>query len=237
MDIELFLNEPYLKYGIKKYTLWNPETAPHIVIFGATGSGKSYACKLLLARISRYCPNSHFYVCDFKGDSDFSFLNTKARFYRFLNCENGLSDFYKQLEERQSGKDNSRNLILLFFDEWASYILNLEKKKAEEEKKKLATLLMLGRSFNVHVLISQQRVDAFYFNAARDNFNLVIALGNLSSEGKEMMFHEFKEQMKSDRIRGTGYMTTNGTDFTPILVPIVSNLNCLNHYIKEAVAR
>ncbi len=125
----------------------------------------------------------------------------------------------------------------LFFDEWASYLLNLDKKKAEEEKKKLATLLMLGRSFNIHVLISQQRVDASYFNTARDNFNLVIALGNLSSEGKEMMFHEFKDEMKPDRKQGTGYMITNGTDFCSISVPLISNTDRLNDFIQRAVIR
>jgi len=237
MDIELFLQETYINYGIRKYTLWNPATAPHIVIFGTTGSGKTYATKLMLGRISKYCPDSQFYVCDFKGDSDFSFLSGNKRYYRFFDCEKGLNDFYEQFEIRQSGEDNCRDLLLIFFDEWASYILNIEKKKAEEEKKKLATLLMLGRSFNVHVLISQQRVDASYFNAARDNFNLVIALGNLSAEGKEMMFHEFKNEMKPDRKQGTGYMLTNGANFTPIVVPSISDINRLNHYIKQAVSQ
>lgn len=237
MNIQLFCNEAYLKHNIRKYVLWNPAIAPHIVIFGATGSGKTYATKLMLGRISLCIPDSQFYVCDYKGDSDFNFLNEENRFFRFFNCEKGLTIFYERLEQRQSGKDSSRNFILLFFDEWASYILSLEKKKAEEEKKKLATLLMLGRSFNLHVLISQQRVDASYFNATRDNFNLVIALGNLSLEGKEMMFHEFKDQMKADRKQGTGYMITDGMDFTPIVVPTVSDTKRLNHCIKEAVIR
>lgn len=237
MGIELFLQESYLSYGIQKYTLWNPAMAPHTVIFGATGTGKSYATKLMLGRISKIYSNSQFFVCDFKGDSDFSFLNGEDRFFRFLDCEKGLADFYNRFEQRQSGKDSHRHFLLLFFDEWASYTLNLEKKKAEDEKKKLATLLMLGRSFNVHVLISQQRVDASYFNAARDNFNLVIALGNLSTEGKEMMFREFKDEMKPDRKQGTGYMLTNGTDLTPIVVPSISDMNHLNQYIKQAVKR
>lgn len=237
MEIGVFLQEDFLNYGIQKYTLWNPATAPHIVIFGATGTGKTYATKLMLGRISKHVPDSQFFICDFKGDSDFSFLLGDSRFYRFLDCEKGLSNFYNLFEKRQSGEDKSRNLLLLFFDEWASYTLNLEKKKTEDEKKKLATLLMLGRSFNVHVLISQQRVDASYFNAARDNFNEVIALGNLSPEGKEMMFRDYKEQMKPDRKQGTGYMLTNGTDLTSIVVPTISDMNRLNHYIKMAVER
>lgn len=87
------------------------------------------------------------------------------------------------------------------------------------------------------MFVSQQRVDASYFNAARDNFNLVIALGNLSAEGKEMMFREFKDQMKPDRKQGTGYMLTNGTDLTSIVVPTISDMSRLNNYIKMAVER
>lgn len=92
---------------------------------------------------------------------------------------------------------------------------------------------MLGRSFNVHVLISQQRIDAVYFNATRDNINLVIALGNLSSEGKDMMFREFKDKMHPDRGQGTGYMLTNGMDFTPIVVPVISDMENLHSYIRS----
>lgn len=237
MEIPLFLQEAYLKYGIQAYTGWDPAAAPHTVIFGATGSGKTYATKLLLGRLAKHCPDSQFILCDFKGDSDFSFLNGEERFFRFTDCKKGLDAFYQRFEARQSGQEQSRRLLLLFFDEWASYLLHLEKKQAEEEKRKLASLLMLGRSFHVHVLISQQRVDASYFNAARDNFNQVIALGNLSEEGKEMMFREFKDQMKPDRRQGTGYLLTNGTGFTPILVPSISDMDYLHETIRQAVIR
>lgn len=236
-ELPLILNETYFKCGFRQYVLWNPDKAPNICIFGATGSGKTYCTKLMLARIAKIIQNSQLYVCDFKGDTDFSFLNDTDRFYRFMDCEDGLSNFYERLKKRQCNEDISRNMLVLFFDEWASYILNMDKKKSEEEKRKLATLLMLGRSFNIHVMISQQRVDASYFNTARDNFNLVIALGNLSPEGKEMMFHDFKDKMKVDRRQGTGYMIINGTDFTSVLVPFISDMNLVNFYIKQAVNR
>lgn len=235
----MVLNEKYLQCGIEQYVTWNPEKAPHMVVFGATGSGKTYCAKLILARISKMVHDAQFYIADYKGDADFSYININStdRFYRFMDCEKCLNDLYMRFQKRQSGEMKDRNMLLMLYDEWSSYLLNIDKKKAEEEKKKLATLLMLGRSFNVHVMISQQRVDASYFNSARDNFNLVIALGNLSAEGKEMMFREFKDQMKPDRKQGTGYMITNGTDFTPIVVPTISDMNLVNAYIKDAVTR
>ena len=52
-----------------------------------------------------------------------------------------------------------------------------------------------------------------------------------------MMFREFKDQMKPDRKQGTGYMLTNGTDLTSIVVPTISDMSRLNNYIKMAVER
>lgn len=238
-EIKLFFNEAYLKYGIRQYVTWNPDKAPHICIFGTTGSGKTVASKLLLARTAQCLPDMQLYVNDFKGDSDFSFATKAPRFARYLECEQNFEAFYQRFLKRQSGEDTSRNMLLCFFDEWASYTLSIDKKKSEDEKKKLATLLMMGRSYNLHLILSQQRMDASYFanGGSRDQLNIVIALSNLSAEGKEMFFREFKDQIKPDRKQGTGYMITSGTDFTPIQVPFISDMTKINSYIKEAVCR
>ena len=237
--LDLFLNENYLKYGIRQYITWNPAVAPHLVVFGATGSGKTVGTKLILARISKYIPDSQIWLNDYKGDdTDYGFLKDSDRFFRYDEVKRGLQDFYSEFERRQTGASNNRNFIICCIDEWASYVMSLDKKEAEEEKRKLGILLMLSRSYNAHILLSQQRIDSTYFSAgSRDQYNVVVALGNLSAEGKEMMFREFKDQMKTDRKQGTGYMITNGTDFTPILVPTISDMNLVNAYIKDAVTR
>ncbi len=237
MEIPLFLNEKYVKCGISKYVCWNPALAPHFVAFGTTGSGKTYGMKLVLAKISKYESDSQLFVADYKGDFDFSFLEGSNRFYRFMECEKALDEVYQILRKRQAGEDKTRNMIILYFDEWSSYILSLDKKKADEDKQKLSTLLMLSRSFNIHIFLSQQRVDSQYFGSSRDCFNCVLALSNLSKEGKEMMFHEYKDMMKPDRQRGTGYMLINGMDFVPVIVPTISDMNLVHQYIKDAVNR
>ncbi len=128
-------------------------------------------------------------------------------------------------------------MLVLFYDEFGAYCNSLDKKVAEDEKKKLATLAMLGRSFRMHILISMQRADASYFNSSRDNFNLVIGLGNLSEESKNMLFHEYKDDMLPDRKQGTGYMLTNGTALTAVQVPTISNMTKLESFIKQGVTR
>lgn len=231
------MDESYLNLGINQPLDWLPGKSSHVIVCGATGSGKTYFTKILLGKISLYEPTAQLYVNDFKGDDDFSFLSGCERFNRFGECSSGLQQFYERLKQRQSGEDTSRNMLVLFFDEWASYCTGLNKNSLEEEKKKLSTLLMLGRSFRVHVIVSQQRADAVYFNSARDNFNLVIGLGNLSEESKNMLFHEYKDEMLPDRKQGTGYMLTNGTDLTAIQVPTISDMAKLQSFIKQGVTR
>ncbi len=234
-EISIAYNNEYLSYGVKKPIKWNPDKAPHIVIIGSTGSGKTYFSKFLLGKISLYLPDTELTVCDFKGDDDFQFLGKCPNFFRYDNCIDGFNQFYSNFRKRQKNEDNSRNALVLFFDEWASYCNSQEKKKVEEEKKKLATLLMLGRSFNVHVILSQQRADAQYFSSARDNFNLVVGLGNLSEESKNMLFHSFKEHIKPDRKQGTGYIIQNGSSLESIIVPTIRNINKLHDSIRNIV--
>ncbi len=234
--INLVLSEDMLKQGIKSYIPLNTDIAAHLAISGITGTGKTYLVKILLARISKYIGNSSLTLCDFKGDKDFSFLKGCKQFYRFDECKIGFDTFYQNFLERQRSNISDTFQVLLF-DEWASFINYLDKKDADDAKKKLASLLMLSRSFNYHIILSQQRLDAEYFGKARDNINTNITLGNPSKEVREMLYSEYKEEIVPDRSRGTGYMITNGTNFQRIVVPQISDMDLVNSYIRQAVER
>ena len=232
--IPIVLSETWYKVGLRRYLEWDTDAAPHVAISGITGTGKTYLVKLLLARISKHISEATLTVCDFKGDKDFSFLKASKRFYRFAECLNGFNQFYEHfLQTQKSGMAEGFHLLL--FDEWASFLNFLDKKEAEEAKKKLSSLLMLGRSFDFHIMLSQQRLDAESFAKSRDNFNLQILLGNPSKEVAGMLFNDYKDQLSNDRTRGTGYMLTNGTDFQKIIVPTISNMETVNHYIYQGV--
>ncbi len=235
MRINLALDARRSCPGLPVPILWDFQRIPHLAIFGATGSGKTYLTKLIIARIGKHIPDSEVIICDFKGDDDFSFLEGKRNFFRYDECRHGLENALKKLHDRQQGRDRTRTFYLFFFDEWASYLNYLEKKQAEEEKKKLSLLLMLGRSFNIHVMISQQRADASYFNAARDNFGVIIGLGRLSRESIQMMFPDFKEDIDAVKPRGYGSAVVGG-ELYEVLVPCVRDEDALRKAISAAVA-
>jgi DNA segregation ATPase FtsK/SpoIIIE-like protein len=139
-----------------------------------------------------------------------------------MDCSTGLDDFYQELLTRQQDRETDspdRSFRLLCFDEWASYLNTLDKKVAEAEKLKMATLLNLGRSYNIHILVSQQRADAAYFSTARDNFQIVLAMGNISKESKQMFFSGHTDEMTEANNTGEGYMLINGAELNSFVVP------------------
>jgi len=233
--IPILLNEALLHLQVKKWEVWEPTKAPHMIIVGSTGSGKTYFSKLLLSKIAIHSNQVEMYISDFKGDSDFSFLSGCKNFFRFEECSDGLDQFYKLFLDRQKNLSSSRTMLIYYIDEWQSFLGYIDKKDAEDKKRKLSSLLALGRSFNVHVIVSQQRADAQYFSTARDNFSVAIGLGNLSPESKDMLFHDYKDNMENTCRQGTGYMLTNGMALTRIAVPTITNMDKLHRTLRSVV--
>lgn len=217
---------------------WRPAEAPHMAISGATGSGKTYFTKLLLGKIVKYVPSSQLYVCDAKGDQDFSFLDGADRFARW-DVGPMFQRFFEAFQARQRGDDTKRNMLVLMFDEWSNYLDSLPDKKSQDmEKRKLALLVRLGRSFDAHVILGQQRFDAVY-TPGRENLSVVISLGVMSKEAREMQFSGYKDEIAAHppRQRGTGFMLTNGANLVPISAPHVRNMEKLHQAIYDGVTR
>lgn len=229
------LDKQALEFGASLPIGWDVVRHPHMVIFGATGSGKTYLLKLVLGRIALHIPDAHLTACDFKGDDDFSFLDGCAAFYRFTAVRDGLDTFHDLLERRQAGEDKTKHHFLVF-DEYASFLNSLDKKQAEAAKQHLASILMLGRSFNLHVILSQQRLDAAYFGNARDNFSAVIGMGKLSKESADMMFSDYKDIIDRNKPRGEGSCLL-GSDFYDIVVPRIRDMSRLESTIFKSVIR
>lgn len=235
-SIPLFLDETYLSHGINKWVLWDMNRAPMGIVVGQSGSGKTYCCKQIL--VHTYLEtNCELYVLDYKADTDFDFLTGCKRFYRYTECRNGLHEVYNRFLQRQNGNDKERRPLLVFWDEYSSYCNAAEKKQLEEDKKILGILVSLGRSYRLHIIVSQQRGDAVYFNQFRDNFSMCIGMGNLSDESRKMLFPDYAKELPPNRQRGTGYAAFNGLKPIPIFIPPLKNPFRLERILQEAVGK
>lgn len=177
------------------------------LVVGATGTGKTVCIKLIISKILQHRPNSNIWVLDFKGQ-DFKFLKEYARYYRGLDeCIKGLYDYHKsfQLDQERGTVDCSNYIVV---DEWAALLRAIEiknKKLLGTIKAIMSDLIMVGRGYQYYPILGMQRADSEYFATARDNFELCIGLGNLSQEGKKMLFTDFRDDMPRVKKR-EGYM-------------------------------
>lgn len=224
--IPLFLDANLLKGGTIFRDWWD-FSVPHGILFGPSGSGKTRAALCILFEIYRNLfsiyPDTRCIIADRKGE-DFEFCAGAARYFPFKMAGQGLELTYDILLERQSG-DPSRSFVLLLFDELAAHLSALPKKEREETTARLGEILMLGRSFNIHILAVQQTPYAEYFGKARDNFGLIVALsqGILSRESAQMFGFE-RESMHPSGRPGAGWMLYQGVQ-TAIQVPTINDVD------------
>lgn len=208
---------------------------PNLAIIGATGTGKTVGLKVILSSILHQQPSCKLWVLDFKA-YDFKFLSGTPGYYCFSDCFQGLQDFYNAFKAQQeTGNPGEHNWLVI--DEWASFLLSLEKRQREQAISMLGELLMLTRAYNYHVICSQQRADATYFGSSRDNFKAVIGMGNLRRESKQMMFSSVADQMTANCKTGEGYMLIDGEGLERIKIAEVKDMGALDDKIRRAMSR
>lgn len=215
---------------------WETSKLPHFLIVGGSGSGKTYFEKLLLGKISRSDHNSLVILCDFKGDESLDYQQA----FRFHEVEKGLDIFLNLFHARWSNQDKSKFPIFLCFDELGAYITSLDRKTADKVKKQLALVLMMGRSFHCHLIITLQRADASYFtNGGRDNFAIRLGLGKLSTESHRMLFPDTDSQDFANFVggRGSGVIYRDGFELEQVVVPTVSRPKFLDSEIVLLLTR
>ncbi|MBU4643155.1 ATP-binding protein [Bacillus toyonensis] len=238
--MKVFYDLDSINRGGKKRIGLDFERYPHMLICGATGSGKTIASKLILGKISRNMKDACLYLCDYKNGIDFKFLRGNERFYGGYDCIQGIRDAHARFHARQHEGDEDRSHVFLFIDEYATFLRSFKKKdKAdlEEVLSMVQDFMMLGRELNCHLIISLQRPDSDYFSkGSRDNFTLRLALGKLSPELIRMVFEDGKESIVSLG-RGKGYLDVDGEPLQTVVVPYIPNPNLIDDDILEFINR
>ncbi len=208
----------------------------NILCIGATGSGKSYALLTILGLFAK--TNAKIYICDYKNG--FSKFENTQNFYGYEDIADGIQAVYKEFSERlkENNQERNNNKVVLLIDEYGAFISAIDKKNAEQYKTMVANMLFMGRSLGIIVLIGIQRADSEYFKAgARDQFKMVLALGNLSKEQKSMLFYDYRDKLNHNNGVGEGYLLIDGKGVERVKVATIKNFDTLNANITEAMNR
>lgn len=244
MNIPIVINETAWCYNLIEYFQINMDFSPMGILAGSSGSGKSYCLKNIISKIVMFDESSQLYILDYKGSTDFDFLHSDSRYYAFDKVHDGIQDLWNVLTKRQNKVDMSTNRVIAVVDEFAAfinYMTGIDKKAAEADKQIISNIGMLGRSFKINAILSQQRIDSSYWGTGggRENYissGFVLSFGNASPEAYKMLFPEYYANLLSDRKRGKGYISICGNQPLPFISPTI-NMERANELIQIGATR
>lgn len=222
----LYIAPDFVSETFYTHFSWDWKTYPHSLIIGSTGTGKTTALKRLVLSLMKENPQCEIFLCSFKHkDDDFPYLSESSHFASFSRCRELFETFFNRYLERVNGDDFHRYPLRLVFDEWAGFILAQPKNEQDELLRRLGLILMTGRSVGVQVVIAMQRPDAVFFKyGARDNFGLILSLGNLTSDGASMVYpSQYLKRLTPCTIIGQGHVLIGGgVKFCRVRIPPVN---------------
>lgn len=196
---------------------------PHWLIAGRSGSGKSVLLLYALNSLLNFFPLLLF-LADPKGSGDFRGIT--PNYAEFDACADLIEEAYSCYTRAKNERNGAR--ILLLVDEFPAFMLRLEgqdRKRAAEIKTMVSEMLMQGRSLpgngSAAVWLAAQRADADYFpKGARLNFFVVIGMGRLDAQSKQMLFPG-EELPEYHPMTGTGLILVDGKPLRVLKVPQV----------------
>lgn len=220
-------------------TSWNWDKAPHMLISGGTGGGKTY---FLFSLIYKLMQIGIIDVCDPK-QADLADLGDIPAFKGHVFTTNDfiarcLKNAVKDMEQRYaymkslpnyvSGKNYSYYEMpphFVIVDEWAAFMSTLNYSESDEILKDVKQLILKARQAGVFLIIATQRADAENFGGGiRDNMMFKVTLGQLAPVGYDMMFGDENKNKAffNKDIRGRGYKYDSSgvpSEFYAPLVP------------------
>ncbi|MEK1666334.1 FtsK/SpoIIIE domain-containing protein [Staphylococcus aureus] len=222
------------KIYITHQILWDFVKAPHALITGVTGGGKTYFLFYMIRELFKR--DAEVRLLDPKV-SDLSFMknvigtekvaDTKGQIFKQLREANEEMEhrfrMMSESEQYQLGS-NFRNFDLppyfVIFDEVTAFTSTLDKKELQEMNDYLINIIMKGRQAGVFMFLTAQRPDADVIKGnVRDQLGLRVSMGNLSVDGYRMTFgqtdKDFQPIHESDI--GRGYISILGQYNEPIL--------------------
>lgn len=199
--------------------VWDMAKAPHMLVAGPTGGGKTVFVKLLLERLLK--EGAVITVCDFKSYGDFRGL--VPEYAEGEGCDGALKSFCEEFEQvRKSGMAPAQKKVLIF-DEFMGFSASKSTKEREQLMRQISNVIAMGRAYYYHIVLLGQRFDSEILRTAlRDQFGIRVHMGtSISQEGARMLFPG-SEIDKSDRLPPCcGYISTPTIDLERLILPVV----------------
>lgn len=210
---------------INKFITINLRTTPGILIAAASGSGKSFYIMYLLAQMLKET-NSIFVI-----DGKYREIKKAALQMGIKTIAHDVEQSIKYIEQvenlikyrnAQESNDDDETIFLVI-DEY-SYFLDkvlddYGDKKVKEIERKIINIVQAGRSMNIILVLSLQRLGAAKTKdevglhlRIRDNLATKVGLGDLSRENFEMLFGQTKDSKIIKKGNREGYLKTEGIE-------------------------
>lgn len=216
-------------FSLMKGVNWDVLKAPHAVISGVTGSGKSYFVYSLVYQALKM--NAEVIVIDPKSD-DLSTLEGAVSAVA-ISPEEALTTLDKvvrRLHQRQekirlkklvaknpqdvSALSTGERPIIVFIDELAALqaAVSNDRQKSQQLEASLKTITLLGRSSMINIVFILQQANAKNIpTEAREQAGLKVLLGNSTTETRRFLLPG-QDLATTDfpRNSGKGYYTLDG---------------------------
>ena len=228
---ELKPNKPYI-LKVQNGLNWNLAKAPHALIAGDSGSGKTAILMTLIAQIM--AGGSTIYVVDPKSEFTFleSILPNGSVVREFSDVLNLLEKVNQEMDRRNrviaeaikdkgvmglTGADLNMKPIVIVMDEVGSLVANADNKELKRFIGLITRLVQMGRSSLTNIIITTQQPNAQVISTAiRDQLSLRVLMGSPSPELKRMVFGDAVE-LNEYLDTYTGHYVLNGVTSTPQL--------------------
>lgn len=198
--------------------IWDVAAAPHMMISGPTGGGKTVYVKLLLEQLLK--AGAAVTICDFKGHNDLRGI--VKNFAAGSECDAVLARFCSDFEkDRAQGGGSGRQVLI--FDEFGSFSAIKEKKEFDSLMREISNLVFMGRSYGYTIILIAQRFDAETIKTAlREQFGVKVYMGATISQQSATMLFPNSELDKSARLPPCcGYFSTPKVDLSTLTIPKV----------------
>ena len=247
---ELKPKKPYV-LRVQKGLNWDLAKAPHALIAGDSGSGKTAILMTLIAQLM--AGGSTIYVVDPK--SEFTFLESILPKSSVVRDFNEVLKLFENINEEMdkrnrliaeaikdkgvmglTGADLNMKPIVIVMDEVGSLVASVDNKDLKRFTGMMTRLVQMGRSSLTNLIITTQQPNTQVVGTAiRDQLSLRILMGSPSPELKRMVFGdgvELTEYLEPF----TGHYVLNGITTTPQLFEGIdlhkNNINQLKTFKK-----